>query len=384
VYDRAQIDAILDEALVCHVGFVHDGQPFVIPTLHARVGDVVYVHGSSASRMLRMLAEGAPCALTATLLDGIVLARSAFHHSANYRSVTVLGRASLVQSDEERLRALEAFSEHLVPGRWAQVRAPNRKELKATQVLALALDEASAKVRRGPPVDDDEDVGSDVWAGEIPLQLQALQPRPDPQLAAGIALPREVSAWRATRDGSHLLAGRAPGASARSTSAALRAQLRAVDPHARAGPVAMRLRAQPGDAFAMVRARQRLAVTDDAGGSDLETAAQPSRQAQRGIQLALVFEDLTIGAPDVLDPDRRVVQADGMAAHDAHGHELEDPAILAHDVVRADARQLVQLDVGNVGREGVEGRLHAVVDGVVLDDHPRPPPSRSRASSAGA
>lgn len=198
VYDRAQIDAILDEALVCHVGFVHDGQPFVIPTLHARVGDVVYVHGSSASRMLRMLAEGAPCALTATLLDGIVLARSAFHHSANYRSVTVLGRASLVQSDEERLRALEAFSEHLVPGRWAQVRAPNRKELKATQVLALALDEASAKVRRGPPVDDDEDMGSDVWAGEIPLQLQALQPRPDPQLAAGIALPREVSAWRAT------------------------------------------------------------------------------------------------------------------------------------------------------------------------------------------
>ncbi len=199
VYDRAAIDAILDEAIVCHVGFVHDGQPYVIPTLHARVGDTVYLHGSTASRLVRTLAGGAPCSLTATLLDGIVLARSAFHHSANYRSVTVLGRARLVESGAERLRALEAFTEQLVPGRWSQVRPPNPKEMKATQVLALTLDEASAKMRSGPPVDDDEDMGRDVWAGEIPLALQAHEPRADPQLAAGVELPAHVSGWSPAR-----------------------------------------------------------------------------------------------------------------------------------------------------------------------------------------
>jgi uncharacterized protein len=199
VYDREQIDAILDEALVCHVGFVHDAQPYVIPMLHARVGGVVYVHGSTASRLVRTLADGAPCSLTATVLDGIVLARSAFHHSANFRSATVLGRAAVVASDEEKLRALEAFSEHLLPGRWQHVRPPNRKELKATQVLALALDEASAKVRSGPPADDDEDMDRDVWAGVLPLELQALAPLPDPQLAATIALPAHVAGWNATR-----------------------------------------------------------------------------------------------------------------------------------------------------------------------------------------
>jgi nitroimidazol reductase NimA-like FMN-containing flavoprotein (pyridoxamine 5'-phosphate oxidase superfamily) len=199
LYDRAQIDAILDEALVCHVGFVHDGQPYVIPMLHARVGDVVYIHGSTASRLVRTLAGGAPCSLTVTLLDGIVLARSAFHHSANYRSVTVLGRASLVESEEQRLQALEAFSEHLVPGRWDVVRPPNRKELKATQVLALALDEASAKMRTGPPVDDDEDMDRDVWAGVLPLALQARAPQPDPQLHAGTATPEHVAHWNAAR-----------------------------------------------------------------------------------------------------------------------------------------------------------------------------------------
>lgn len=197
VYDRAQIDAILDEAIVCHVGFVCDGQPYVIPTLHARVGDVVYLHGSTASRMVRTLAGGAPCALTATLLDGIVLARSAFHHSANYRSVTVLGRARLVESDDERLRALEAFTEQLVPGRWEHVRAPSRKEMKGTGVLALSLDEASAKVRTGPPVDDDEDMGREVWAGELPLALGVGEPRPDPQLAGTIAAPEHVTGWTA-------------------------------------------------------------------------------------------------------------------------------------------------------------------------------------------
>jgi nitroimidazol reductase NimA-like FMN-containing flavoprotein (pyridoxamine 5'-phosphate oxidase superfamily) len=199
VYDRAQIDAILDEALVCHVGFVHEGQPYVLPMLHARVGDVVYVHGSTASRMVRTLASGVPCSLTVTLLDGIVLARSAYHHSANYRSATVLGRATLVRSDEERLRALQGFSEHLVAGRWSRVRPPSRQELKATQVLALSLDEASAKVRTGPPVDDDEDMDRDVWAGELPLALKALDPRPDPRLAAGIELPEHVARWRSMR-----------------------------------------------------------------------------------------------------------------------------------------------------------------------------------------
>ena len=201
VYDRAQIDAILDEAIVCHVGFVCDDQPYVIPTLHARVGDVVYLHGSTASRMVRTLASGAPCSLTVTLLDGIVLARSAFHHSANYRSVTVLGRAALVASPDERMVALKAFTEQLVPGRWEHVRPPNAKEMKGTQVLALPLDEASAKVRTGPPVDDDEDMDRDVWAGELPLGLQVAAPRADPQLASGIALPAHVERWSASRGG---------------------------------------------------------------------------------------------------------------------------------------------------------------------------------------
>ncbi len=199
VYDRAQIDAILDEALISHIGFVCDEQPFVIPMLHARVGDVVYLHGSTASRLVRTLAGGAPCSLTATLLDGVVLARSAFHHSANYRSVTVLGRASLVATDAEKLRALEAFSEHLVPGRWDVVREPNRKELKATQVLSLPLDETSAKIRSGPPVDDDEDMERDVWAGVIPLGLRAGEPLADAQPAAAIELPEHVSGWEAAR-----------------------------------------------------------------------------------------------------------------------------------------------------------------------------------------
>jgi nitroimidazol reductase NimA-like FMN-containing flavoprotein (pyridoxamine 5'-phosphate oxidase superfamily) len=199
VYDRAQIDAILDEAIVCHVGFVFDGQPYVIPTLHARVGDVVYLHGSTASRLVRALAAGAPCALTVTLLDGIVLARSAFHHSANYRSVTVLGRAWMVTSEDERLRALQAFTDQLVPGRWEHVRPPSAKEMKGTQVLALALDEASAKVRTGPPVDDDEDMARDVWAGVLPLALEVGEPRPDPQLAGDVGVPEHVAAWTASR-----------------------------------------------------------------------------------------------------------------------------------------------------------------------------------------
>ena len=195
-YERATIDAILDEALVAHVGFVQDAQPFVIPTLHARVGDEVYVHLSTASRLVRTLAQGVPCCLTVTLLDGLVLARAAFLHSANYRSVVVLGRARVVESDAERLRAIEAFAEQLIRGRWESVRKPTRQELKATQVLALPLDEASAKIRSGPPLDEEEDLGLDAWAGEIPLSLEAHPPKPDPRLKSGIAVPEHVARWR--------------------------------------------------------------------------------------------------------------------------------------------------------------------------------------------
>ncbi len=188
-YDRATVDAILDEALYCHLGFVVDGQPYVIPTLHARVGDTVYLHGSAASRLIRTLAGGVPACLTVTLVDGLVLARSAYNHSVNYRSAVVLGSARTVDDPDEKLRALEAFTEQLVPGRWADVRPPNEKELKATSVLALALDECSAKVRTGPPGDDEEDLALAVWAGVLPLRLQAVAPVPDSRLAAGTPVP---------------------------------------------------------------------------------------------------------------------------------------------------------------------------------------------------
>jgi nitroimidazol reductase NimA-like FMN-containing flavoprotein (pyridoxamine 5'-phosphate oxidase superfamily) len=198
-YDRATIEAILDEALVAHLGFAVDGQPYVIPTLHARVGDVVYVHGSAASRAIMTAGRGLPVCLTATLLDGLVLARSAFHHSMNYRSVVVLGQARLVEGPDERLAALEAFTERLIPGRWGEVRPPTRQELKGTRVLALPLDEASAKVRSGGPVDEDEDYALDVWAGVIPLALTAGTPRPDTRLRAGIEPSPAVTEWAARR-----------------------------------------------------------------------------------------------------------------------------------------------------------------------------------------
>ena len=175
-YDRESIDAILDEALICNVGFVVEGQPFVIPTIHARAGDTLYLHGSSASRMLRTLEGGVDVCVTATLLDGIVLARSVYNHSMNYRSAVVLGRARLVDDPDEKLAALEAVVEHIVPGRWADARRPNRKELKATSVLALPLDQASAKIRTGPPSDFEEDEDLPVWAGVIPLRLVADAP----------------------------------------------------------------------------------------------------------------------------------------------------------------------------------------------------------------
>jgi uncharacterized protein len=188
VYERDAANAILDEALVCHLGFVVDGEPYVIPTLCARCGDVVYVHGSAASRMLRAIIDEPVC-LTVTLVDGLVLARSAFHHSANYRSLVVFGRPRLVEEEAEKLRALEAFSEQLVAGRWVDVRPPTTKELRATKVLALPLVEFSVKRRTGPPLDDDADYALDVWAGVVPLRLAAAAPVADPRLRPGIEPP---------------------------------------------------------------------------------------------------------------------------------------------------------------------------------------------------
>ena len=201
VYDRAAIDAILDEALVAHLGFVHDGQPYVIPTLQARVGDTVYIHGSSASRAIRSLGAGIPACLTVTLVDGLVLARSAFHHSINYRSVVVLGTCTAVEGPERREQALEAFTERLVPGRWAEVRPPTTKELKGTRVLAMTLDECSAKARTGPPVDDDEDYALPVWAGVVPLETVAGPPVADPKLAEGVEPSQAVAGWAAADGG---------------------------------------------------------------------------------------------------------------------------------------------------------------------------------------
>ncbi len=170
VYDRDTINQILDEAFLCHVGFIADGQPFVIPTSYGREGDVLYIHGSAASRMLRQLDQGVPVCVTVTLLDGLVLARSVFNHSMNYRSVIILGTASLVDDPGEKIAALRALSEHILPHRWDDSRQPNEKELKATSVLRLPISEFSAKVRVGPPVDDEEDYIVPTWAGVIPLE----------------------------------------------------------------------------------------------------------------------------------------------------------------------------------------------------------------------
>ena len=188
-YDRGTIDAILDEALICHVGFAVDGQPYVIPTGFARVDDVLYIHGSAASRMLRELTKGIDVCVTVTLLDGLVLARSAFHHSMNYRSVVLLGKAELVTDEAEKNAALEALTEHFIPGRWNDVRLPTDLELKATSVLKLPIDEASAKIRTGPPKDDEADYELNVWAGVIPLSISAGTPVSDEKLQPGIETP---------------------------------------------------------------------------------------------------------------------------------------------------------------------------------------------------
>jgi uncharacterized protein len=195
-HERAAIDAILDEGLIAHLGIVDEhGQPFVIPTLHARCGDLVYLHGSTASRTLRALRAGAPACLTVSLLDGLVLARAAMHHSANYRSAMLLGTARVVDSQAEKLAAFEAIVEHIVPGRWAEVRAPSENEIKATSVLAMPIDEASAKIRTGPPIDDEPDYALAAWAGVIPITSHAGEPQPDPRLAPGTLAPVSATAY---------------------------------------------------------------------------------------------------------------------------------------------------------------------------------------------
>jgi len=188
-YDRQTIDAILDEALVCHVGLVHDAQPFVIPTIHFRIGDELFIHGSAASRMIEHGVSAAALCITVTLVDGVVLARSAFHHSMNYRSVVILGRARVVTDRDEKLAALAVLVNRFSPARAERVRAPNGQELKATTLLALPLDEASAKVRTGGPIDDEEDLSWPVWAGVIPLRLQALPALVAEPLAVGEPAP---------------------------------------------------------------------------------------------------------------------------------------------------------------------------------------------------
>ncbi len=199
VYDRGAIDAVLDEALVCHVGFNADDQPYVIPMVYARVRDSLYLHGSAASRLTRTLASGVPVCVTVTLLDGLVLARSAFHHSMNYRSVVVLGHATKVTDLTERLTALAAIVEHVAPGRGPEVRPPSARELWATMVLRVPLTEVSAKVRSGPPLDDVEDLDLECWAGEIPLRLQPQTLVPDPRLRDGISPSAAVTDYRRPR-----------------------------------------------------------------------------------------------------------------------------------------------------------------------------------------
>ncbi len=189
VYDREAAYRILDEGFLCHVGFVADGQPFVIPTSYGRKNDSLYIHGSAASRMLRQLKEGVAVCITVTLLDGLVLARSIFNHSVNYRSVVVLGKATLVEDPQEKIEALHALSEHILPGRWAHSRQPNERELKATSVLRVPIEEFSAKVRQGPPIDDEEDYSFPTWAGVVPLEMTTGAPIDDPRLDPAYEIP---------------------------------------------------------------------------------------------------------------------------------------------------------------------------------------------------
>lgn len=189
-YDEAVVNSILDAHSLAHIGFSVEGQPFVIPTLFGRKGNKLYLHGSAASRMMRQLESGVPACVTVTLVDGLVLARSAFHHSMNYRSVVAFGTARKIEGDEAKSEALKVISDHLLAGRWAEVRAPKPQELKATTVLEFTMEEASAKMREGGPHDDEEDYALPVWAGVLPVALKAGEPVPDERLKAGTALPK--------------------------------------------------------------------------------------------------------------------------------------------------------------------------------------------------
>jgi uncharacterized protein len=199
VYDREAVYRILDEGFICHVGFNLDGQPFVIPTSYGRSGDNLFIHGSAASRMLRNLEGGIPVCVTVTLLDGLVLARSIFNHSMNYRSVVILGTAVVVEDPAEKLEALRRLSEHILPGRWADARQPNQKELKATFALRLPIQEFSAKVRQGPPIDDEDDYSFPAWAGVVPLSTAAGAPLRDDRCDPGIPVPDYASGYSRPR-----------------------------------------------------------------------------------------------------------------------------------------------------------------------------------------
>ena len=192
-YQREVIDAILDEGLICHLGVIYDGRPHVIPTMYARQGDVVYVHGAMANRALAELRQGGTATMVVTLLDGLVMARSAFHHSMNYRSVVVIGTATEVVDEVEKLGAMRALVEHVARGRWAETRPPNPAELRSTVILAIRLDEASAKVRTGPPIDEESDLGSEFWAGVIPLALRSDAPLDAPDMPLVVGTPAYAS-----------------------------------------------------------------------------------------------------------------------------------------------------------------------------------------------
>jgi len=194
-YNRETVHAILDEARVCHVGFSVDEQPYVIPTIHVRMGDALYLHGSAANRMMTTLAAGGRACVTVTLIDGLVLARSAFHHSMEYRSAIVFGTARAVTDHDEKLQALEHIVEKIMPGRWADTRPPSDAEMKSTLVIAIAMEEASAKIRKGGVVDEEEDYALPHWAGVIPLSLQPQEAVPDPRLAADTKVPDYVERW---------------------------------------------------------------------------------------------------------------------------------------------------------------------------------------------
>ncbi len=211
-YDHATVHAILDEAFVCHVGFVVDGAPVVIPTLFGRSGNSLYLHGSAGSRMLRTMAAGAEVSIAVTLVDGLVMARSAFHHSINYRSVVLFGTARPVTDPVEKSEALRVISEHITPGRWSEVRPPAEHELKVTSVLSLSLEEVSAKVRTGPPIDDDEDYALPIWAGVLPLAVVAQSPIDDGRVLPGVPVSSSIANWRG--------AGPRPAADSQSASSA--------------------------------------------------------------------------------------------------------------------------------------------------------------------